>query len=118
MSARPAGYYEDALWVYSDATSYGPGETATFFVSSPVPEVTCILSRVGAEAVPVHEQDGIRAGHHEIPDLAYRNGCAWPAAFEIRVGDDWPTGYYRVVLRADELSAEHRSAASADAPSP
>jgi hypothetical protein len=44
---RPPGYYENALWAYSDATSYAPGDTATFFVSSPVPDVDCTVSRAG-----------------------------------------------------------------------
>ena len=93
MSARPVGYYENALWAYTDATSYAPGETVTFFVSSPVESVACTVSRVGAAEVGVHEQSGIRAGHHEIPEHAYRDGCAWPDTFALTVGADWPSGY-------------------------
>jgi hypothetical protein len=107
VSARPAGYYEGALWAYTDATSYAPGGTVTFFVSSPVDRVACSVYRVGAEAVKVHEQTGIRAGHHEVPERAYQEGCGWPETFALGVGTDWPSGYYRVQLRADELAAEH-----------
>ncbi|HSD27628.1 MAG TPA: N,N-dimethylformamidase beta subunit family domain-containing protein [Vicinamibacteria bacterium] len=110
MSARPPGYYENALWAYSDATSYAPGETATFFVSSPVPEVACTVSRVGAAETTVHAVRRIRAGHHGVPEDAYRAGCGWPETFALRVGADWPSGYYRVQLRAEgepELRAEH-----------
>ena len=107
MSARPAGYYEGALWAYTDATSYAPGGTVTFFVSSAVDRVACSVYRVGAEAVKVHEQVGIRAGHHEVPERAYREGCGWPETFALAVGTDWPSGYYRVQLRAGELAAEH-----------
>jgi hypothetical protein len=107
MSQRHPGYYEDALWVYSDATSYAPGETVTFFVSSPVPQVDCQVSRVAAEETRVTELRSIQAGHHAMPETAYRDGCAWPETFALQVGTDWPSGYYRVHLRAGELSAEH-----------
>jgi len=108
MSARPAGYYENALWLYADATSYAPGETATFFVSSPVRDaLTCTLSRVGATEQKVHEQGGIRAAQRDVPEDAYRAGCRWPETFSVRIGADWPSGYYRVQLRAGELAAEH-----------
>ncbi|MDJ0787933.1 MAG: DUF4350 domain-containing protein [Myxococcota bacterium] len=106
-SARPEGYYEQGLWLYSDATSYAPGDTATFFVSSPVPQVRCRVARVGADESTVHEQDGIPAGHHATPADAYRAGCGWPETFAIEVGSDWPSGYYRVQLHAGELVAEH-----------
>jgi hypothetical protein len=107
MSARPSGYYENALWAYTDSTSYAPGETVTFFVSSPVQGVTCTVSRIGAQEVVVHEQAGIRAGHRDVREHAYRDGCSWPDCFALTVGADWPSGYYRVQLRAGALSAEH-----------
>lgn len=107
MSARPPGYYENALWAYTDATSYAPGSTVTFFASSPLPDVMCTVWRVGAGQTKVHEQQGIRAGHHDLPQDAYRSGCGWPETFSLRVGADWPSGYYRVQLRAGALSAEH-----------
>jgi hypothetical protein len=111
MSARPPGYYEEALWAYSDATSYAPGDTVTFFVSSPAPDVTCSVRRVGAEETPVHEARGIRARQHGVPQDAYRAGCGWPETFSLRVGSDWPSGYYRCHLRAEgsagDLTADH-----------
>ncbi|MGH0028514.1 MAG: N,N-dimethylformamidase beta subunit family domain-containing protein [Myxococcota bacterium] len=107
VSGRPDGYYEDGLWLYADATSYAAGETATFFVSSPVPEVDCRIARLGAEEKTVHVQAGIRAGHHGVPTHAYRDGCGWPETFAVAIGEDWPSGYYRVQLTAGDLSAEH-----------
>ena len=107
MSARPAGYYEERPWLYSDRTSYAPGDTATCFASSPVPDAACRVLRAGARETLVHEQNGIRADPQKIPERAWRDGCAWPATFEIAIGADWPTGYYRVVLCAGEQEAEH-----------
>jgi hypothetical protein len=105
-SARPEGYYEEALWVYADATSYAPGDTATFFVSSPVSEVACRIARLGADEHTVHEQAGIRAGRHDVPTHAYRDGCGWPETFSVDIGRDWPSGYYRVQLRGDDHESE------------
>ncbi len=107
MSARPPGYYEEGLWAYTDATSYAPGETATFFVSSPVPDVSCTVTRIGDRETLVHEGHGLHAGHHETPEHAYREGCGWPETFALEIGTDWPSGYYRVALRAGALEAEH-----------
>ncbi len=106
-SVRPQGYYQKGLWLYSDATSYSPGDSAVFFVSSPVAEVSCVVSRVGATEKPVHERSGLRAGHHDVPAHGYRDGCGWPEAFAVEIGSDWPSGYYRIRLRAGELEAEH-----------
>ena len=106
-SARPAGYYEDALWAYTDATSYAPGDTVTFFVSSPEPRVSCRIARVGAGESKVHEQAGIAATAQPIPAHAYRDGCDWRDSFTVAIGRDWPSGYYRVRLDAGERSAEH-----------
>lgn len=107
MSARPPGYYESGLWVYTDATSYAPGERATLFVSSPERRVGLRVFRVGAEESLVLERSGLEAGRYEISEAAWRDGCAWPAAFDIEVGNDWLSGYYRLQLHAGEHEASH-----------
>jgi hypothetical protein len=107
MNARPSGYYENALWGYTDASSYAPGETVTLFVSSPIADVKCSVARIGADEIRVHEQSGIHAGHHDIPAHAYRDGCGWPETFSFTVGKDWSSGYYKLQLRAGELLGEH-----------
>ena len=56
-SGRPEEYYRDGLWLYSDATSYAPGDTASFFVSSPRPEVDCQIVRVGTVYRPGQSDD-------------------------------------------------------------
>ena len=37
----------------------------------------------------------VEVGDHPRPAHADRDGCGWPAACEIAVGADWPSGYYR-----------------------
>ena len=43
--------------------------------------------------------------HHATPADASANGCGWPVALEIPVGD-WPSGYYAVTLTAGDERAE------------
>ena len=31
-----------------------------------------------------------------MPDRAWAEGCEWPVAFEIPVGEDWPSGFYEI----------------------
>ena len=60
-----------------------------------------------AEEVEIHEESGLGAGHRDVPAHAYRDGCGWPESFALPIGADWPSGYYRAVLRAGEHEAEH-----------
>ena len=107
MSARPPGYYENALWAYTDATSYAPGEQVTFFVSSPVPRIECRVARVGAGEVKTYEESGIAVERQPLREHAYREGCGWRESFALTIGRDWPSGYYRVRLEGGEHTAEH-----------
>ena len=106
-SGRPDEYYREALWLYSDATSYAPGDTATFFVSSPQPSVDCRIVRLGANETVVHEASGLSATRQDIPADADCAGCRWTDTFAVGIAAEWPSGYYAVRLRAGDLSAEH-----------
>ncbi len=106
-SGRSEEYYRDGLWLYADATSYAPGDTATVFVSSPVSSVDCELVRLGGAETVVHEARGLSAKRQDIPEDADCAGCRWTDTFAVEIGADWPSGYYAVRLRAGELAAEH-----------
>ena len=45
-------------------------------------------------------QRGLVGVAHETPADADSNGCGWPVALTIAVGDDWVSGVYLVTLRA------------------
>ena len=57
------------------------------------------VAREGAEREIVWRAGGVRAEHHPTPDGASSNGCDWPAALEIPVGE-WRSGFYAVTLTA------------------
>jgi hypothetical protein len=95
-----------AAWVYTDRLSYTPGERAIFHISAPGETVHVTLTRLGAEEVVVFDRGGFPTALHDTPADASEEGCGWPAAFDIQIGD-WPSGYYRVQVRAGEQIAEH-----------
>ena len=48
----------------------------------------------------VWSAQGLAGVAHHTPDDADANGCGWPVAVEIPVGEDWASGVYLVTLRA------------------
>ena len=54
----------------------------------------------GAAAGVVWSQSGLVGVAHHTPADADSNGCGWPVAVKIPVGDHWISGVYLVTLRA------------------
>jgi len=89
------------IWCYSDRLSYAPGETVTLFVSSSVPRWRLEVVRDGAARTPVAAWAGLTAPWQETPDQCSVEGCGWQPAFEFTVGEDWPSGAYRLTLTGE-----------------
>ncbi|ESZ20761.1 N,N-dimethylformamidase beta subunit family domain-containing protein [Mesorhizobium sp. L48C026A00] len=89
------------VWCYSDRFSYRRGETVTLHVSSTASSFSMAIVRDGAIETKMFEKAGIAARWQDTPDQCSVLGCGWDASFEFRVGDDWPSGAYRVTLTAD-----------------
>ncbi|TIO91805.1 MAG: hypothetical protein E5X90_26485, partial [Mesorhizobium sp.] len=84
------------IWCYSDRFSYRPGETVTIFVSSTAPQFRIVIVRDGGDETKVFDGSGLSARWQETPEQCSVDGCGWEASFEFRIGDDWPSGAYRV----------------------
>ena len=100
------------IWCYTDRFSYRPGEVAYFFVSASAKSFAIRIVRDGATETPVFEQHGIDCRWQDTPDQCSVEGCGWEASFEIAIGDDWPSGAYRVTLIAEgrdgaEIASHH-----------
>lgn len=89
------------IWCYSDRFSYRRGETVTLHVSSTASSFSMAIVRDGGGETKMFEKAGIAARWQDTPDQCSVVGCGWDASFEFRVGDDWPSGAYRVTLTAD-----------------
>jgi hypothetical protein len=78
--------------------SVAPGEAVGLHLSSPGGRpVRVEVARVGGTR-DVMWSDTVPAEFHPTPEGAAANGCGWPAAVTVDVGDDWRSGYHEVVL--------------------
>ena len=93
------------LEAYCWPRSVEPGEPVGLHVSTDAPTFEVAVTRDGAEPLEVWRDAGCIAGHHATPEDASSNGCCWPAALQIPVGE-WPSGYYAVTLTAGDERAE------------
>lgn len=89
------------IWCYSDRFSYRPGETVLLHVSSTARDFAIEIVRDGATETKVLERSGIAARWQDTPENCSVEGCGWETAFEFRVGEDWPSGGYRLTLTAE-----------------
>jgi hypothetical protein len=89
------------LWCYTDALAYPPGAPVRLQVSSTAPRYELSILRDGASAAPVLTRTVAGARWQDTPDQCSVSGCGWEPSVEFRVGDEWPSGAYRVTLTAE-----------------
>jgi hypothetical protein len=100
------------IWCYTDRFSYRPGEVARLHVSATAKTFSIRIERDGATETKVVEKHGIASRWQDTPDQCSVEGCGWEASFEIAIGEDWPSGAYRVTLSAEgrggaEIACRH-----------
>ena len=89
----------DAVEAYCDQLSYLPGEDVQLHVWSSAESYDVAVQRWGADGAPLWTADGLAGVAHPTPADADSNGCGWPVALTISVGDDWASGMYLVTLK-------------------
>jgi hypothetical protein len=100
------------IWCYTDAIAYPPGATVRLAVCSTAPRYQLAVVRDGATARPVLEREVRGARWQETPEQCAVVGCGWLPSVEFNLGEDWPSGAYRITLTAEgpggnELTAHH-----------
>jgi len=100
------------IWCYTDAIAYPPGATVRLAVCSTAPRYRLAIVRDGATTRPVLQREVHGARWQDTPEQCSVVGCGWSPSVELRVGEDWPSGAYRVTLTAEgpagnELTAHH-----------
>jgi hypothetical protein len=103
------------LEAYCWPASVRPGERAGLHVSSDAGPVDVVVAREGATPSAVWRAEAVPVSLHETPPDASARGCGWPAALEIPVGEDWPSGYHSVTVTS---GAERADAFLAVRPAP
>ncbi|OCP00666.1 MULTISPECIES: N,N-dimethylformamidase beta subunit family domain-containing protein [unclassified Ensifer] len=89
------------IWCYTDAYAYAPGATARLQVSSTAQRFSIEIVRDGAVETTVLERGGLAVCWQETPDQCSVLGCGWETSFEFKIAEDWPSGAYRITLRAE-----------------
>lgn len=89
------------IWCYSDALAYAPGSVVRLQISSSVARAKIEVTREGADlrVVLADFLSGLR--WQPTPERCSVEGCGWATAFEFQIGEDWPSGAYRVGLTAE-----------------
>ena len=77
---------------YTDQLSVLPGERIGLHVSTSADTYVIEIARDGAEQRTVWQSDDLPGKRHPVPDDAFSHGCRWPAALQLTVPDDWPSG--------------------------
>lgn len=99
------------IWCYTDAIAYPPGATVRLHVCSSAATYRLEITRDGARAARVLERE-VRGGRwQDTPEQCSVTGCGWTPSLEFRVGEDWPSGAYRITLTAPgpegDIGAHH-----------
>ena len=89
------------IWGYTDAFAYPPGASVRLHVSSSAPRYELAIVRDGAHTAPVLTRKVAGARWQDTPQQCSVIGCGWDASLEFRVGDEWPSGAYRLTLTAE-----------------
>jgi len=110
---RPGmGGDDGEIWCYTDSIAYPPGANVRLCVCSTAPRYQLAIVRDGATTLPVLQREVRGARWQDTPEQCSVVGCGWSPSVEFRVGEDWPSGAYRIMLTAqgpkgNELSAHH-----------
>ncbi|HET6881626.1 MAG TPA: N,N-dimethylformamidase beta subunit family domain-containing protein [Pirellulales bacterium] len=91
---------------YTDQLSYQPGETVGFHVSTTAPKWSLDISRLGAKNETLLTKSDLVGAAHAVPANASSHGCRWPVSYELKVPDNWHSGYYEVTLKASDNGGE------------
>ena len=87
---------------YTGQVSCRPGEAVGLHVSTTAATFSVEVARLGAERRVVFTRGDIPGCQWPVPEHASATGCGWPAAVDLPVDESWPSGYYEVVLRAED----------------
>jgi N,N-dimethylformamidase beta subunit-like, C-terminal len=110
------------IWCYTDSIAYAPGANVRLYVCSTAETCRLEIARDGASERRVLEREIRGARWQDTPEQCSVTGCGWTPSLEFRVGEDWPSGAYRLTLTAQApegaLSAQHLLIVRPRAPAP
>jgi hypothetical protein len=96
----------DAVEAYCAELSYSPGDTMALHVASRVDRYDISIHRWGAELELVWAATDLEGVEQPIPHDADANGCGWPVAVVVPIGEAWLSGFYLITLTAHDAPAD------------
>ena len=85
---------------YTDQLSYETGESVQLFVHTTAPVYEIEVVRDGLQPKSVWARTSAPGVRQTTPEDAAALGCGWHDPVVIRIGEDWASGAYVVLLRA------------------
>ncbi len=100
------------LWCYTRSYSYAAGDIVELQISSTASSCNIVIARDGAQLQRVFKTGQIATTWQESPDQCSVTGCGWQATTSFKIGEDWPSGAYRITLTAEgrngnRISSQH-----------
>lgn len=92
---------------YAGRVSYVAGEHVELHVSTSASTYDIEIARLGAQRKIVLTRDDLPGAEHSVPENASSHGCGWPVSHTFPLPEDWPSGYYQVVLRAADAGGTY-----------
>jgi hypothetical protein len=93
------------LEAYCWPPSTGHGEAVALHVSTDAPSFDVEVAREGAVREVMWRSEDVVGTRYVTPPDASSNGCRWPTAIEVPVGD-WRSGYHAVTVTAGAERAD------------
>lgn len=87
---------------YAFPFSVDAGEAVQLHGTARGGPVSIEVARIGHQRQPMWRADGVAVADHPVPPDAAARGCDWPVMVEVPTGPAWPSGYYEVLLTADD----------------
>lgn len=87
---------------YARELSYAAGDTVSLCCSTDAPTFSVEIARVGGSRDIVWSARDLPGAIHGTPAGASEEGCDWPTSVDVTIPAGWRSGYYEVVLRAQD----------------
>ena len=87
---------------YAARQSCAPGEELAFHVSTSAPKFSAEIARLGLNREVVWHKAGLAGQELATPEDASSMGCRWPESFSVPIAKTWKTGYYEMLLHAED----------------
>ena len=94
------------IWGYTDAFSYYPGDEVRLKVHTTALHFDIVIFRDGFEQKKVYSKDNVVGIRQKTAEDAYETGCNWKDTHSFKVGKEWETGVYLILLKAKGNNGE------------